>query len=444
MTEFLKKSLDFFRLIIQVPRAHQIFLRKEYEQLAGLLRWLARLYRYTFLRKTCLIAVVGSLGKTTSRRAVHVALDCPDRGFAFSNYGAALAANVLRIRPGDARAVIEAGISGPGWMKIYSWFLKPDIVVVTSIKSDHYRSFPTLEHTRNEKVEIVRRLNRNNVAILNGDDPNVRWMASQTVAKVITYGFGADNDIRALHVKATENGVCFDVMLRTRRISVETGFVGEHMVYPFLAALAVAEWEDVDIGQAANRLRTLKPADSRMEVVRLADNITILDDSSKSGMETIHVALDGLATLPASRRLILFSGVEDPPGKQTVINREIGRHMAEVADHIYWMGSRKNMNALDSGAIAAGMPTEHIHAIGFDISSAINILKKVLQPGDVLLVKGRGRQRLRRIVLGLSGLEVSCSVSYCGVKVTSCEVCPLLAAPPQVFQNRFISRYVRE
>src|SRR5690606_20899084 len=152
-------------------------------------------------RRTRVVAVVGSLGKTTTRRAVHAALDCPDRGFSHSNYGASLAANLLRVRPGDRYAVLEAGIMGPGAMEGISRMVRPDIVVVTSSASDHHRSFPTLFDTRAEKVRIVSALPPGGIAFLNGDDPHVRWMATQTVAQVVTFGLGPDNDVRALNVR---------------------------------------------------------------------------------------------------------------------------------------------------------------------------------------------------------------------------------------------------
>src|SRR6185295_7887271 len=140
-------------------------------------RTLARFYRQTFLRPTRIVVVVGSLGKTTTKRALDAALDCPDRDFAFSNYGSSLAGNLLRVRRGDPHAVLEVGVGGPGPMAPYARMIRPNVVVVTSIKSEHNRSFPTLEETRAEKVKMVQALPPKGVALLNGDDPHVRWMS---------------------------------------------------------------------------------------------------------------------------------------------------------------------------------------------------------------------------------------------------------------------------
>jgi UDP-N-acetylmuramoyl-tripeptide--D-alanyl-D-alanine ligase len=375
---------------------------------------------------------------------MHAALDCPERGFSYSNYGAALAGNLLRVRPRDHHAVIEAGIGGPGWMDVYAWFLQPDIVVVTSIKSDHHRAFPTLEHTRDEKVHMVERLGADKVAFLNGDDPHVRWMATRTSARVVTFGLGEDNDVRAVDIQPAADGMRFDALLRTCRLTVRTRFVGEHMVYPFLAALAVTEWEGGDPDAAAARLGALEPADSRMELFHSDNGIAILDDSIKGGYEGMHAALDAFAELPAGRKLFLLGEVEDPPGKQSEVNHEIGRHLAGVADRVFFLGGKRALRSVRAGAVAAGLNFDDIVMVGPDIESTTGTLLRELRPGDALLVKGRSTLRLRRVVLRLLGRKVACTVGHCGVKVTACDACPLLDAPPEWFGNHYIARYVRE
>jgi UDP-N-acetylmuramoyl-tripeptide--D-alanyl-D-alanine ligase len=437
--------LDFLRLLALGPLARQIFLRKEREKFARPLRWLAKFYRRVFLARTRLVVVVGSLGKTTTRRALHAALRCPERGFSYSNYGATLAANLLRVRPWDHHAAIEAGIGGPGWMRVYSWFLRPDLVVVTSIKSDHHQSFPSLRHTREEKVEIVRRLAPSQVAFLNGDDENVLWMATQTRAEVVTFGLGAHNDARAINVRHLPEGVAFEAVLKNHRFAVKTRLVGEHMLYPLLAALAVAEREGVDLASALDGLARLEPADSRLAVVRVDQGPTFLDDSFKGGLETMYAALDTLAAYPSSRRKVfVFGGIETPQGNQHVLNRALGAHAAGIVQKIICLSASKNLSSLRSGALSAGMEAGAIVYVGSGIENAIAAFHDELDSGDVVLVKGKSTQRLRRAILARLGRPVRCAVNTCRVKVAACDLCPLLDASPELFLNSFISRYVRD
>jgi UDP-N-acetylmuramyl pentapeptide synthase len=83
---------------------------------------LARLYRCTLVRNTRITAVVGSFGKSTTMRAVTVALGREVHPHALFNALSSLARAVLRIRPGDRYAVIEVGIGVPGQMARYARF----------------------------------------------------------------------------------------------------------------------------------------------------------------------------------------------------------------------------------------------------------------------------------------------------------------------------------
>jgi UDP-N-acetylmuramoyl-tripeptide--D-alanyl-D-alanine ligase len=81
--------------------------------------------------------------------------------------------------------------------------LAPQIVVATSIGSEHHSSLGTLENTRSEKARMVEALGKDGVAVLNGDDPNVLWMKTRTSARVVTFGHGANCDVRVLESDTT-------------------------------------------------------------------------------------------------------------------------------------------------------------------------------------------------------------------------------------------------
>jgi len=176
------------------------------------------------------------------------------------NSNASLARNILRVRPWDRHAVIEVAISKVGQMSKYAEIVRPDITVVTSIASEHNRSLGTLEVTRREKAEMVRVLDGKGVAVLNGDDPNVRWMARQTKAKVITFGIGDGNHVRASDIVFDwPNGTHFNLHMNGETHCVSTRLIGIHMVYPILAAAAVAFHEGLGIDHILRAVQKQEP-----------------------------------------------------------------------------------------------------------------------------------------------------------------------------------------
>jgi UDP-N-acetylmuramoyl-tripeptide--D-alanyl-D-alanine ligase len=437
-----KSIADFYRLL-KIPGGLRIFLRNEYDGFNPKLKKLARTYRRMFLRHSRIVVVVGSLGKTTTKCAVSAALNCPDRNFSYSNYGASLSENLLRIRPWDRHGVLEVGISGPGPMAGYAQMIQPDIVVVTSIKSDHNRSFPTLLDTRAEKVKMISALPPTAIAVLNGDDPNVRWMATQTRAKVITFGFEPVNDFRAINIHITPDGhTHFEVELGKKIIHVQSRLPGRHMVYPLLAAVVVAHLEKSDMAGVLERLAQLPPASARMEIIQLPGGIQILNDTKKASLESMHAAFDTFAQMPATRKIVVLGKVEEPVGKVRDTYREIGERLGRFASLIVCVGD-DDLTSARAAAVRAGMDFSTIHHNGSRITGAAEFLREKLQPGDLVLVKGASAQKLQRVVLQLMGKPVSCDAKFCNVKVASCSDCPLLDAPANVFKNSLISRYFK-
>src|SRR5690242_15568108 len=129
--------------LLRVPRSaveRQELRRAIYVGAWPLLAPLASGYRRTLAQRVRVVAVVGSLGKTTTARAVRAALDRPLGQPSRLNAGSGLAEATLRLRPTDRHSVIEAGIDGPGQMTGFARLLQPNLVVVTSIGSEHHRS----------------------------------------------------------------------------------------------------------------------------------------------------------------------------------------------------------------------------------------------------------------------------------------------------------------
>jgi UDP-N-acetylmuramyl pentapeptide synthase len=385
---------------------------------------LARLYRRTIARKTRIVAVVGSFGKSTTTRAVAAALAAPGPKSMTANAWTSVAMAVLRIRPSQRRAAIEVGIGGRGQMEQYARLVRPDLTVVTSIGSEHHGSLGSLEVTRDEKARMIVALPASGIAVLNGDDPNVLWMKTRAPGRVIAFGFGAGCDVRAEHVRLDwPHGTRFHLAAFGQHREVAVRLVGCQMVYPVLAAIAVALVEGVALDEILSRLRPLPPTPGRMEPVPLPNGAIVLRDDYKSPLETIHAALEALAEIPA-RRVVLFGDLSEPQGRERPIYLALGIRAARVASRLVVIG--RGFRRYWAGARRAGMPRSAVVDGGRTVQQAAAALQKMLQPGDVLLLKGRRPQKLDRIRMILQGRRVRCDIPFCDIRTMECEDCPML------------------
>lgn len=386
---------------------------------------LARVYRRTLVRRTRVVVIVGSSGKSTTVRAVAAAMDVSTATTLLYNAWGSVSRAMLRIARGQRHAVVEIGIADKGQMRQYARVVQPDVTVVTSIGSEHHRSLGSLDVTRDEKAWMVRALPPGGTAVLNGDDPNVMWMKGETRARIVTFGFGAACDVRAVDARIDwPLGTRFRLLAFGNERDVSIRLLGRHMVYAALAAIAVAHLEGVPLADALARLAALAPTPGRLQAIELRNGATLLRDDYKSPVETIDAAIDVLEEIPARRRIVLLGEISEPPNPQHATYRRIGERVGRVAAHFLVVGTM--IKDYRPGARAGGMDAARIVAAGDTPGAVAARLAALLEPGDVVLVKGRDTQRLARVCLILQGRTVGCEIRSCHLRTITCDECPML------------------
>ena len=379
---------------------------------------LARLYRRTLIRRTHVVVVIGSMGKTTTTRAVAAALGQDAEAVEGWNAKGFLASFLLRIHPGERTAVAEVGIKHKGVMERFARLLRPDTVVVTSIATEHHRYLGPIESIRVEKARMVSALQPTGIAVLNGDDTNVLWMREQTSARVLTYGFEPANDVRATnYVSRGVDGSEFAVCMGGETWRVRTRLIGRHMVYAILAALTVARAEGISMEGAIRAIRDLPPTPHRLRPVKLHNDVVLLMDDYKVTFETIEAAMETLSAIDAPRRTLVLGEIFEPPGSPEDLYRQLGRRSAESADRVFFLGSDEAFAALSEGGRSGRMGDDRMFKVG-GVHEAAKALLRDLLPREVILLKGIGTLRLERIALMLEGEQVSCRRDRCRALIT--------------------------
>ena len=366
------------------------------ERFYFMLTWL---YRRTLARHQKVILVVGSFGKTTTTRAIQIALgissDTTSKNY---NYSGLIAWNFLRTPFRQPIVIIETGIKHPGQMARWVAPLKPDAVIVTCIGDEHIFSFGTRERIREEKAHAVRLLAPAGIAFLNGDDPNVRWMATQTSARIVWYGFDATNTYRGkswdrnwpalstLHYATPQDSG-----------TLETEFIGRESCYALLAALATA----TEFGQAlcttATNLHGMSTTLGRLNRLRSPHGFWIIRDDFKSTLETIHLALDLARGLP-TRTILVLGGIDAPAGSHAQVYRDLASAISSAVDEVILVKGnwRDDFSPEFRRQLQSTSRLGHFQKVN-SLPTAIQAVLNRAQPDDVVLIKGRVGERLGRI-----------------------------------------------
>lgn len=421
------------RIVRQVVTADPDFVKRQalYEHLNfSVWDWseiCVRPYRAWLRQRQRVIAVVGSLGKTTTTRATLCVFtgQTPAWAHQAQNCFASVAGNLLRQSPFAKTAVVEAGIGGPAQMARYAALLQPDIVIMQALASDHQRKLGGPEGIWREKVRMVRALGTDGVAVLQGDDPAVLRMASETRAQVITFGQAPSCTVSVAAIETLALGTHFTLRLAGRSWPVRSRLIGRFALQAQLAAAAAGYAAGLPPPLIVERLERLTPTPGRMQPMVLSNGAVAIVDDFKGGYETVLAALTVLGEIRAPRRFVVLGDLYHPQPPRVARYHEIGALAAQVADRLLTVGRwaelyRRGWTATrDANEARTCESLDHV----------ITLLRTELRPGDIVLLKGRGELKLSRIALALAGAPVGCRRVRCDLENIRCAECPSLVTP---------------
>jgi len=189
------------------------------------------------------IAVTGSMGKTTTKEAIAHVLSTRFRvlkseGNFNNHFGLPLM--LLKVAPDYDVAVVEMGMSHAGEIRALAKIAQPEMGVVTNVAPVHLEFFDSVAGIARAKYELIESLPAGGTAVLNADDEYVAQFGRDFKGKVVMYGTRAIADVRAENVRNRgAEGSEFDVVIGGVREPARLPLVGEHNVVNALAAVAV-------------------------------------------------------------------------------------------------------------------------------------------------------------------------------------------------------------
>jgi UDP-N-acetylmuramoyl-tripeptide--D-alanyl-D-alanine ligase len=347
------------------------------------------------------VAITGSAGKTTTKEVTSELLSgryrvIRNRGNFNNHIGLPLSLIDLRQRP--EIAVVELGMNHTGEISTLVRIAEPDVRVWTNVGEAHLGFFASLDAIADAKAEILEGAHRSDLLVANADDARIVARARGFTGRVTTFGIDRDADVRAVAV--VDRGIeGTSAQLTTPRgtIDLTTPLVGRANLANILAATAVALEFDVPLAVIAEKAGALRPASHRGEVVRLAQGVTVIDDSYNANPTATRRAIDVLAGSRASRRLAVVGEMLELGERAEALHAEVGRAAAQAGiDTLIAVGGAP-ARALADAAVAAGMPLAAVRHFATS-DEAADAAAAMLRAGDLVLVKGSRGIRTDRVV----------------------------------------------
>jgi UDP-N-acetylmuramoyl-tripeptide--D-alanyl-D-alanine ligase len=358
-----------------------------------------------------LVAVTGSAGKSTTKEMIAAILSRRFRvlrspGNLNNDYGLPLA--LLGLEPEHEVAVMELAMSAAGEIARLARLAEPEVGVVTNVAPAHLQFFDSVDAIARAKRELVDYLATTGpeaVAILNEDDERVRRFAKGFPGRVLTFGFSDKADVRATAV-IVDKGLISTIKANTPkwRVDFTLALPGRHNVENALAAIAASSVFDIlpeDIRQALAKFQNLH---QRSEVLALPDEVTIINDCYNSNPLAMERMLETLAAWPGARRRIVVAGEMLELGPTSPeLHRDVGRKCAHSG--VAWViAVQGDARFFVEGAVEAGIPPSRGRFFP-DAQSAGEFCQSLIEPGDVILVKGSRAVHLETVIVMLKKQE---------------------------------------
>jgi UDP-N-acetylmuramoyl-tripeptide--D-alanyl-D-alanine ligase len=307
--------------------------------------------------------------------------------------------------------VIEVGIDHPGDMKKIGHWLQPDVAVFTTYGEIpvHVEFFESPEAVMEEQSKIFQYVKNDGFILLNADDKNVLKIKNKSHVRTITYSnnlesadfYASNYQINYDKEKNFPKGISFKINYKGKVFPVNLNNVlGEQYIYPVLTSIAIADSIDVSVLDAINNLNDFVPAPGRMRIIEGMKDSIILDDTYNASPVAVEKALRTLKEIDLAGKKIAVLGDMLELGRYTSgEHKKIGELVQSLGiDILITVGLRSETIA--EKAIEAGMKKEKVFVFRKS-EEAIDLVIDLISEKDLILVKGSQGIRMEKIVAAI-------------------------------------------
>ena len=354
------------------------------------------------------IGVTGSVGKTSTKEALRLALGADGETYASvasynNHWGVPL--SLARCPPAAKYAVFEIGMNHAGEITPLTKLVRPHIAIVTTIEPVHLEYFGTLRKIAQAKAEIFSGVEPGGAAVLNRDNRQYAQLAAAAkaagVSRIVSFGKNTKADARLLRHSLQCDSSTVDALILEQPVTYKLGAPGMHLVLNSLAVLAAVSLAGADLALAALALNRLKPAAGRGTRVTLrtpSGTALLIDESYNANPASMAaaIALLGQAPVgPRGRRIAVLGDMLERGRQGETLHRGLAAPIAAAnVDLVYCSGPLMHAlwEALPSGA--RGGYAETAAALEPSVLEAI-------RDGDAVMVKGSLGSKMGPIVKAL-------------------------------------------
>lgn len=317
---------------------HLLFVDDPLQALIDLAKHWRSLFTYP------VVAITGSVGKTTTKEMVRNILKLTDRQHFVSsgnqNTLIGVSLNILKMRSHHQSAVFEVGISERGVMKELVKLLRPTYALITKVGHSHMQGLGDLASVSKQKRDVFSCFTERDIGVINGDQEELTKISY--LHPVIRFGYKTTNQIQARKVIVSHNMITFTAKIYDEKYSVVLSGCHEGRVITALAAISVGYLLKIPNELLVKGVEQPVMINGRFQVLPHSSlNSTLINDSYNSNPDSAKASLLAFQSYETEKQKIAVLGDMLGLGIETDFwHRQLGRFLAKITnlEHVVLIG----------------------------------------------------------------------------------------------------------
>ena len=335
------------------------------------------------------IGITGSYGKTSTKVYLQKFLERKYKVCASpSSFNTPMGISRVvfeNLKEDDEVLIAEMGAKRVGEIKELCDMVEIDAGIITAVGEQHIETFKSLDNIIKTKSELFESLKDDAYCVFNVANQNTKTMYENCKLKNKVAVAEKDTYLFAKDIVATCDGLEFVLCFDGKEYDTHTEILGEHNIQNILSAAALALKLGIKIEDILEIIPTLKPAEHRLELKQLENDILIIDDSFNSNIQGTAVALETLKLFENNRKIIVTPGLVELGKRENIENEEFGKRIAKVCDIVILVGKNQSEN-IKKGLLEEGFEEKDI-IMQDSLFEVTNLFKTLLVSGDVVLLE---------------------------------------------------------
>lgn len=307
--------------------------------------------------------------------------------------------------------ILEIGVDRPGDIRRTLADIALDVAIITDLPAIpvHVEFFSSPEELIKEKFVLLEAVKSDGLIIINHDNEQLKkWRTlnqkNAKKIKIISYGYGegADCQITNEHLVYDENGFPlgsnFKINYRGSSLPAGARIYSKEQILNLLPGVIIADQIGLPILKAIDDLAKYRLPPGRLQPLVGLKNSLILDDTYNSSPAALSAALRVLGACqppPGGRRIAVLGDMLELGNYTIDAHRRAGIEASAVADLLIGVGLRAKF--IIDEAVKKHFGRKKVKHF-MDARETGKYLERIIQPGDIILVKGSQSIRLERAV----------------------------------------------